>query len=313
MKRSISVFFVFLFVGANAQYYQVEHISFLSALQLGTANDLVEGDYWRQKSGQPRPTVIILPISGKQIKISEIAARDLAFCGEMNVFVLYRRAKDIRKDNWLKIKTEEDLIAELVYTKGIISQTYIDISRIVDWLSERPEVDSSRIIIEGLSLGGIQAATMLAREPRFAAGVLILAGGDIAQILIESEENNVKQIRERALLNLGWDKEKLYSKLSFFTKDIDPLTYLASLTPEEIQKLNGKVLMLNAKHDSVVPPETTEKLWLAFGKPVREYSWFGHYAFALFSTEWANQTVRLFLTKRLNFSYNNKCGKTPFD
>lgn len=307
-RKTIALFLLFLIVFPVASElplsYQVDHINFPSAFQLGTANDLVEGDYWRQKSEAPRPTVIIIPVSGKQIKISEIAAKDLAFCGEMNVFVLYRRAKDIRKQNWLQIRNEADLINELNHTRDIIIQTYTDVSRIVDWLSERPEVDSSRIILEGLSFGGVQAAAILALEPRFAAGVLVLAGGDIAQILLESEEKGVKKIRENLFKNLGWDKEIAYRKLSQFTKDIDPLTYL---TPEVAERLKGKVLMINARHDGVVPPGATKKLWLALGKPKQKHSFFGHYAFALFSTDWANQSIRSFFARQLNLSYTNKC------
>ena len=175
----------------------------------------------------------------------------------------------------------------------------------VDWLSERPEVDSSKIVIEGFSFGGIQAAAILAIEPRFAAGVLILAGGDFTKILLETEEKGIKGVREGILKNLGWDKETAYRKLQPIFKDIDPLTYLNA---ERAEKLRGRVLMINAARDQIIPPSASEKLWLALGKPERQHSWFGHYAFAIFSTPWANDFSRTFIAQVLDFSVGkNKC------
>ena len=285
--------------------YGVVRVSFPSALKLGYANDIVEGEFWYQKDGKPRPTIVILPVISNQLKFSELAARNFVSCGDMNVFILYRDAKEIRKVKWREIKNEEDFLAEAVYTRDILRQTYIDTRRIVDWLSERPEVDSSKIVIEGFSFGGIQAAAILAIEPRFAAGVLILAGGDFTKILLETEEKGIKGVREGILKNLGWDKETAYRKLQPIFKDIDPLTYLNA---ERAEKLRGRVLMINAARDQIIPPSASEKLWLALGKPERQHSWFGHYAFAIFSTPWANDFSRTFIAQVLDFSVGkNKC------
>lgn len=51
-------------------------------------------------------------------------------------------------------------------------------SRVVDWLETHPEVDSKRIGMEGVSLGGYYCPRAVAFEPRFACGVVWGANHD---------------------------------------------------------------------------------------------------------------------------------------
>lgn len=51
-------------------------------------------------------------------------------------------------------------------------------SRIVDWLEQQPHVDSRRIGLEGVSLGGYYCPRAVAFEPRFACGVVWGANHD---------------------------------------------------------------------------------------------------------------------------------------
>lgn len=51
-------------------------------------------------------------------------------------------------------------------------------SRVVDWLETRDEIDSSRIGLEGVSLGGYYCPRAVAFEPRFACGVVWGANHD---------------------------------------------------------------------------------------------------------------------------------------
>lgn len=51
-------------------------------------------------------------------------------------------------------------------------------SRVVDWLEGRPEVDPTRIGMEGVSLGGYYCPRAVAFEPRFACGVVWGANHD---------------------------------------------------------------------------------------------------------------------------------------
>ncbi|UTW03298.1 prolyl oligopeptidase family serine peptidase [Amphritea atlantica] len=51
-------------------------------------------------------------------------------------------------------------------------------SRVVDWLETRDDVDSKRIGMEGVSLGGYYCPRAVAFEPRFACGVILGANHD---------------------------------------------------------------------------------------------------------------------------------------
>ncbi|TCK07552.1 alpha/beta hydrolase family protein [Marinobacterium mangrovicola] len=51
-------------------------------------------------------------------------------------------------------------------------------SQVVDWLEQHPEVDSKRIGMEGVSLGGYYCPRAVAYEPRFACGVVWGANHD---------------------------------------------------------------------------------------------------------------------------------------
>jgi eukaryotic-like serine/threonine-protein kinase len=51
-----------------------------------------------------------------------------------------------------------------------------DVRRAVDYIGERPDLDSNRLAYVGVSMGGRMAGVILAVEPRFRAAVLIVAG-----------------------------------------------------------------------------------------------------------------------------------------
>jgi serine/threonine protein kinase/dienelactone hydrolase len=51
-----------------------------------------------------------------------------------------------------------------------------DLRRSVDYLSTRPDIDSTRIAFSGVSWGGAVGGLMMAIEPRFRAGILYIAG-----------------------------------------------------------------------------------------------------------------------------------------
>jgi cephalosporin-C deacetylase-like acetyl esterase len=115
----------------------------------------------------------------------------------------------------------------------------------------------------GISLGGITGALAVSLEPRFHKAALLLAGGDMGQVAWTSTE--MEPLR-KSWTAAGRSKEELFEML----RVIDPVTYA--------RPVNGrKILMLNASHDEVVPPECTRSLWRAFGEP--EIVWWdaGHY------------------------------------
>jgi len=55
-----------------------------------------------------------------------------------------------------------------------------DLRRTIDYLETRPDIDSQRLLLYGISYGGIRAPYVLAVEPRFRAAIVVSAGLTVA-------------------------------------------------------------------------------------------------------------------------------------
>ena len=139
---------------------------------------------------------------------------------------------------------------------GALGQGLEDVRRTVDVLAARPEVDPERIGITGISLGGIVAATASGVEPRFHRVMLILAGGDLKQMIHHADET-----RELSQLIQRLPPER-QAEIEQAIAAVDPLRNAGRLRE---RALAGRVLMLNAAEDEVIPRSCTEQLAAALG------------------------------------------------
>ncbi len=139
---------------------------------------------------------------------------------------------------------------------GAIKQAGEDIRRTVDLLASREEINPKRIGITGISLGGIVAASAAGAEPRLYRAGLLLAGGDLPRIIHHARETRMlsKMIRQ-----LPPDGRAEVEKMIAL---VDPLHFAPALRD---RARDGRVLMLNAAEDEVIPRECTEKLAEALG------------------------------------------------
>jgi fermentation-respiration switch protein FrsA (DUF1100 family) len=149
----------------------------------------------------------------------------------------------------------------------------LDARRLVDWLVTRPEVDSDRVATAGVSLGAILATTLLGVDDRVRAGVLLMAGGGIAEILHDSAEKPVKAFRIGLMEERGLaDREAFLAEVRPFTEPVDPLTHAHWIDPRS-------VLLVSGRFDRVIPPERTHALWEALDRPTWIRLPIGHYQF----------------------------------
>ena len=137
-----------------------------------------------------------------------------------------------------------------------IGQAVYDVRRTVDLLASRPEVNPRQIGITGISLGGVVSSTAAGMDPRINRAMLILAGGDLMATIHESEETAELSRMIRQLPPEG------RAQLERAIHDVDPLTHAAKLRERAKQ---GRVLMVNATDDKVVPGDCTRKLAEALG------------------------------------------------
>ncbi|MEN6407754.1 MAG: C45 family autoproteolytic acyltransferase/hydrolase [Thermoguttaceae bacterium] len=165
----------------------------------------------------------------------------------------------------------EAIAADPEIFTGAVLQGIEDIRRAVDLLASRPEVNPDRIGVVGISLGGILAATVAGVDSRFYRAELVLAGGDLPEVIRTARET--KLLRDML--------ERLSPEQQDAVKDrllkLDPVCVAPSL---RTRALAGRVLMINASEDEVIPPACTRKLADALGIADRVV-WFdglGHYS-----------------------------------
>jgi len=137
-----------------------------------------------------------------------------------------------------------------------LSQTVMDVKRTVDVLRSRPEVDPDKVGIAGISLGGILAATAAGEDERLSRAGLILAGGDLLRIAHHARETRSLS----AFLRRLPPPERAAAEKTI--DSMDPLQHAARL--RELAAA-GKVLMINAAQDDVIPRSCTQKLADAIG------------------------------------------------
>lgn len=216
--------------------------------------------------GQPgRPAVICLPILNGDEDLTAMMCTVLAARGVVAVtFKLpYYGARG-------PTEGRRALAANPRLFLSALEQAGQEIQRLVDLLQARPEVNPAKVGIAGISLGGIMSATAAGVEPRLQRAVLILAGGDLPAMIHHARET--RQLSQMIKKLPETERSQVEQQLRAF----DPLTHAPALRDRARQ---GRVLMLNAGQDEVIPRVCTEKLATALGLSDKVV-WFdglGHY------------------------------------
>jgi dienelactone hydrolase len=231
--------------------YNAYLVTFLSPLESPfPCNNTVYGEYYRPNIKGKIPAVVVLHIAGGDFELSRFISRQLASNGIGALFIQmayygYRRPQG---DRHVRMLSED-----MDFTRDAVRQTVMDVRRAGVWLSLRPEVDSQKVGIVGASLGALVGSLVAGVDPRFQRNAFVLGGGDLAKIIWEGGET----VREKKTLEeKGYTLESLRGKV----KDVDPLTYAKNINPKG-------VLMINARFDTVIPPDCTTQLWKAMGEP----------------------------------------------
>jgi dienelactone hydrolase len=239
-------------------------------------NNTVHCEYFSPTTEGAKPGVIVLHILGGDFDLARLFCRALATRGVAALFLKMPYYGERRQEGsparMISIDPEETV-------RGM-TQAVLDIRQAAGWLAAQQEIDSDQIGVLGISLGGITGALALSIEPRLTKGCLLLAGGDMGEVAWESTE--MTELRER-WIERGRTKAELFEIL----RSVDPVTYAKPLP-------GRKILMLNANHDEVVPPQCTKALWRAFGEP--EIVWWdaGHYTAARYLFSGAARAVDFF-------------------
>ncbi len=236
--------------------YRVFEIKYLSPVKSKLdRNNTVTADYYLPDGFMPgdaksptprRPAVICLPILDGNDALTDLVCSVLALRGVPSIMfrLPYYGERGLPGG-------PEVLARDPKMFAGAIAQAGADLRRTIDVLASRPEVDAGRIGVTGISLGGIIASTAAGGEPRINRAALLLAGGDLMNIIHHARET--KPLSKMILALPPAERELIEDKIA----QVDPLRFAAGLKEKARQ---GKVMMVNAAEDEVIPRACTEKL-----------------------------------------------------
>jgi dienelactone hydrolase len=193
-----------------------------------------------------RPAVICLPILDGNDLLTDLMCSVLAQRGVLAImFRLPYYGERGLEDGPMALVKDPKLFADA------IAQAGQDLRRTIDILASRPEIDPEKIGVTGISLGGVIAATAAGGEPRINRAAFLLAGGDLKTIIHHARET--RPLSEMILKLSPSDRTNIEAKIA----EVDPLRFASTLREKALQ---GKVIMVNAAEDEVIPRICTEKL-----------------------------------------------------
>ncbi len=236
-------------------------------------NTQIHGEYFCPQGVKKAPlTVVVHGMAAKSVAPGRMIAHTLAKKG-FGCFILYLIFHNLRATDSLKAKYPR-LTSEEWFESYQTSVT--DIRQVIDWAQGRPEIDSEKISLLGISLGSFVSTIAIALDDRIKAGVLILGGGNSEKItrhslilrftyknsLAEYQRNQESYFQYLKEVATNGFENAAAEKSSYLT---DPLTFSGYLQ-------NRPILMLSACWDEIIPKSATVDFWAACGKP--PISWY---------------------------------------
>ncbi len=217
----------------------------------------VQFQWWQSRHPGRRPLVVVTPILGGGEALARACVEAFVEAG-MHV-AMVERGPRILAPHWGIEEVERYL------RRGIASRRAV-----LDWAETRSDVDTDRMAAFGISMGGIVTSVLLAAEPRFACGVVALAGGDLPCLLRYSTEGRLVRWREARSELLGISEAEVEARLRHALPS-DPCALAPAVDPR-------RVMFVTTRWDTIVPLANQELLWRAMGRPLRYDLPAGHYS-----------------------------------
>ena len=261
--------------------YTVSRLRFPSpVITADPENNVVHAEYFRPAGDAPkRPAVVVLHILGADFPLSRYMAARMADRGIAALFLKLPYYGERRPASG-GLDARRFLTADVERTVTAMRQGICDVRRAAAWLASRPEVDSGRLGVSGISLGGIVSSIVVAVDPSIREGAFLLAGGDLSTILWQMPEG--KAFRARWI-----ESGRTLADLKALTDPFDPLAYASGLKGK-------RVLMMAGTVDEVIPPASARALWEAAGRPTICWYDCGHYSAVGFLLPGIRRTVEFF-------------------
>jgi dienelactone hydrolase len=202
------------------------------------SNDLVALDWYNAKgnsdSSGKRPAVLVVHESGRAMTVGKMIATGIANQG-IHAFLIHLPHYGVRRSD---ASQEMDPALSL-------RQSIADVRRAYDAISVLPGIDTSRICLQGTSLGGFVAATTAGMEDRFHRVVILLAGGDLVSVITEGKKD--AQGFRKQMESRGLDEAAIRASLQI----VEPMNFAHRINPDRVWLYSGK-------YDDVVPPRNSK-------------------------------------------------------
>lgn len=219
------------------------------------SNNTIPAEYYLPHGiapGDPRrPAVICLHILGGDFELVRLLCAVFADRGVPAImFKLPYYGERSDRSTYHLLRNDAGVFAQA------LDQGTADVERTFHLLASRPEIDPERIGVSGISLGAIVGATSVGRLPKVWRAGLLLGGGDLAAIIHHSRETRGLSEFIRKQPPEG------QARIEQAIAELDPLRY-----GERLQELGqaGRLLMINASDDEVIPRACTDRLAEAAG------------------------------------------------
>jgi hypothetical protein len=243
--------------------HEIVRISFRSSGRNGHPENLVEGQYFRSKEPGRKSLVVVMPIWGTSdyppAKISAGYARRAG--NDTQIVWIYGTAPLFPWDELSTVETEDGFREMARDSVERYRAAVVDMRRLVDWATTRPEIDPDRIAFVGFSMSALVTATLLANEPRVAGGALMMGGARFADIFAACQ-NRAGEVRNHAMRAFGWTIDEYREFFKILFDPADPVRFEGRYDPE-------KILMIDAMFDDCMPEASRAALWEITGYPER--------------------------------------------
>ena len=209
-------------------------------------NDLVAMEWYiaRDEKGEPMraPAVVIIHESGRDMVAGRIFARGLRYHG-FHTFLIHLPGYGARTSAFT---------GDVKRMLPGLRQAIADVRRARDAVASLPNVDTSLIALQGTSLGGFVTATVIGMDHGFDKSFILLAGGNLAEVLLTGGRDAAAMHRE--LADAGITDQQIRD----LSQVIEPMRLAHRVASDSTWLFSGAM-------DEVVPPACS----LAFAKAAR--------------------------------------------